>query len=76
MFSVIVLFVRVACCLDRLMSVETQVEMMVKRRRMKQLTVDTPELMSDDMYAFISIIILSDNRQLYCNVTSVALVLR
>ncbi len=73
MFSVIVLFVRFACCLDRLMLVETQVEMMMKRRRrMKQLTVDTPELMSDDTYAFISIIMLSDNRQLYF--TSVALV--
>ncbi len=76
MFSVIVLFVRFACCLDRLMLVETQVEMMVKRRRrrMKQLTVDTPELMSDDTYAFISIVMLSDNRQLYF--TSVALVFR
>ncbi len=39
---------------------------------MKQLTVDTPELMSDDTYAFISIIMLSDNRQLYF--TSVAVV--
>ncbi len=76
MFSVIVLFVRFACCLDRLMLVETQVEMMMKRRRrrMKQLTVDTPELMSDDTYAFISIVMLSDNRQLYF--TSVALVFR